>query len=129
MVRSKSCLIDTQILLWFLNDDENLSSSVKDILIDPTNQILVSVASVWEIILKKKKGKLKTPKNLEEAISASGFSILSIDIHHVLALELLPHIHEDPFDRILIAQAKSVPLTFITSDKKIWKYDLSLLKA
>ncbi len=129
MVRSKVYLIDTQIFLWFLNDDKNLSSSIKNILIDPTNQILVSVASIWEILLKKKKGTLKIPKNIEEAISVSGFSLLPIDIHHVLALESLPHIHNDPFDRILIAQAKSIPLTLISSDKKIWKYNLSLVKA
>lgn len=80
------------------------------------------------MVIKKGKKKLKAPKDIEGGIKASGFSILPIEFFHVLAVEKLPLYHKDPFDRVLVAQSQVENLTLITSDQKIWKYDIDILK-
>lgn len=131
MVKSNSFLIDTEIFIWGMENSLSLSSKLKSLLRDPKNQIFLSTASVWEIVIRKAKGTLKVPKNIEESIKKAGFKILSIEISHVLEVEKLPSYqdHRDPFDRMLISQAKAENLTLITSDPKIWKYKVSILKA
>ena len=120
-------LLDTQVLIWFFSN--TLSSEISDLLKNPDNTICTSVVSAWEIIIKKKTGKLKSPPNIKKAVEKGGFNILPINFEHVLGLKKLPNIHKDPFDRILISQAKAEKLILITSDKKIEKYDVRLLKA
>lgn len=122
-------LLDTNVFIWAMENKKSLPESIKNELIDQNNTILVSVATVWEIIIKSAKKKLKTPKDIKGDIVASNFQLLSIEIEHVLEVKKLPDIHKDPFDRILIAQAKVERLTLITSDEKIWKYNLSLVRA
>lgn len=122
-------LIDTHIFILWMEKNKRLSKNIFNLLNNPQNQIFLSVVSVWEIIIKKEKKKLKTPKDVEGGIKASGFIAVKIDLRHVLEVEELPMYHKDPFDRILISQARVENLTLITADKKIWKYDLSLLKA
>lgn len=131
MVKSDSFLIDTQIFIWGMEKSSSLSSEIKTLLQDPGNQIFLSVASVWEMVIKKSKGRLKTPKNIKESIKEAEFKLLPIEISHVLEVEKLPNYkdHKDPFDRILISQAKVENLTLITSDPQIWKYKISILKA
>lgn len=121
-------LLDTQIFIWAMEENKRLSQDTKSKISDPNNKIFVSVATVWEIIIKKRKG-LKVPRDIPAGIQQSNFVLLSIDINHVLEVEELPGIHKDPFDRILIAQAKTENLTLITADPKIWKYNISLIKA
>lgn len=123
-------LLDTHILLWSLNNDRRLKDHIREILIDPENMIYISVSSAWEIGIKLKTNpdfKLKT--TLREAFAISGFEILPIYFEHTLQVGKLPLYHNDPFDRILIAQAKTEGLTLITSDPKIWKYNISQIKA
>jgi len=120
-------LIDTHIFLWWLIGDKKLKDSVQLIIENPKNQVYVSVASLWEISIKHTLGKLPLKTNLSEMISVSGFELLSITGLHILELEKLPLLHNDPFDRMLIAQAKSENLTFITVDEKMQKYDVSIL--
>lgn len=122
-------LIDTNIFIWWMEKNKRLSKNLFNLLNNPQNQIFLSVASVWEIVIKKAKKKLKTPKDVEGGIKASGFVAINIEMLHVLGIEKLPIHHNDPFDRVIISQAKTENLTLITTDKKIWKYDLSLLKA
>lgn len=121
-------LLDTHIFIWWMEKNRRLPKDIFNLLNNPQNQIFLSVASVWEIVIKKAKKKLKTPKDVEGGIKASGFIAINIEISHVLGVEKLPMYHDDPFDRILISQARVENLTFITSDTKIWKYDLPLLK-
>lgn len=121
-------LLDTHVFIWAMEENKRLSQDIKSKISDPDNKIFVSVATVWEIIIKKRKG-LKVPGDIPAGIQKSNFILLSIDINHVLEIEKLPGIHKDPFDRILIAQAKAEGLTLITSDKKIWKYKIALIKA
>ena len=122
-------LLDTHIFIWWIEKNKRLSKDIFNLLNNPQNQIFLSVASVWELIIKKAKKKLKTPKDVQGGIKASGFIPINIEMLHVLDLEKLPMHHNDPFDRIIISQAKIEHLTLITADKKIWKYNLALLKA
>lgn len=122
-------LIDTQIFIWWLDEDRNIKVAIRDVLANPENQIFVSVISGVEISIKHKKQKLKLKTTVERMFEISGFEVLNVNLNHVFMLDKLPSLHKDPFDRILIAQAKTEGLTLITSDPKIWKYKLSLIKA
>ncbi len=124
-------LLDTHILIW-LAEDSKQAFKIKRLLQDINTEVFVSVATIWELVIKKAKGKLDTPKDIEGLIDKSGFTVLPIEISHVLAVGQLPTYkdHSDPFDRILVSQAKAEGLTLITSDPKIWKYkQISLIKA
>ena len=126
MARSDSFLIDTQIFIWAMEENKKLPLKIRSILQDPETEIFLSVASVWEIVIKQAKGKLMTPKNIEESVRQTGFNILPIEISHALEIDKLPSHkdHNDPFDRMLIAQAKAENLNLITTDQKIKKYDI-----
>jgi PIN domain nuclease of toxin-antitoxin system len=117
-------LLDTHILLWWLADDPSLSKKAKLLISDEKNFVFVSVASGWEITIKKALGKLEAPDNLEEVLKENCFKDLPITLQHVLATGQLPMHHHDPFDRILVAQAKCESLTLLTADKKIMLYDV-----
>jgi PIN domain nuclease of toxin-antitoxin system len=121
-------LIDTHILLWWLADDSALSSKASTLISDENNMIFVSVASIWEMIIKKALGKLKAPNDVEKVIKENNFKELPITLQHVIALDHLPNYHKDPFDRILVAQAKCEALTLITADEKLTLYEVSHMK-
>lgn len=121
-------LLDTHIFIWWM-ENKRLSNKLMNLLNDPENEVYLSVVNVWEIVIKNAKGKIKPPKDIKGGIQNSGFLVLSIEVSHALEVEKLPDYHNDPFDRILIAQAKVEKLTLITSDEKIWRYNLSLVKA
>lgn len=123
-------LVDTHIFLWWLNSEKRLKTSVINILKDPDNIIYVSVVSAWEISIKlQSNSKFKLKTTIEKCFQKAGFEILEVKLSHVLQLKKLKDIHKDPFDRMLIAQAKSGGATFITGDEKIWKYDIPILRA
>lgn len=125
---NKRFLIDTHIFIWWMGKSTKLSKKLFDLLNNPHNIIFLSTISAWEIILKKDKGKLKVPYDIQGGIEASGFPVLTITLPHILGLQKLPPLHNDPFDRMLIAQAQEENLTLITTDKKMTQYDVSLLK-
>lgn len=129
MEQSNRYLLDTQIFIWWMEKAAKLHQKIKAVLADPENQIFLSVGSVWEMMIKKAKKKLKLPKDVEAGITQSGFTLLPVELTHVLQLETLPNLHKDPFDRLLIAQALVEKLTLITSDEKMWKYQADILKA
>jgi PIN domain nuclease of toxin-antitoxin system len=120
-------LIDTHIFLWWLNGNKELKTSTQKIIKDSTHDVLLSVATMWEISIKHAAGKLPLKTTLGEMISVSDFELLPITMSHILELETLPLHHKDPFDRILIAQARAENLTLITEDIKMEKYDLKIL--
>lgn len=122
-------LLDTHVLLWWLDAPKKLSSEARRAIRDETNSVFVSAAVVWEIIIKKSLGKLTVPDNLEEVIAANGFEPLNITLAHASALEGLPKHHRDPFDRILIAQALHEGLTLVNRDAEIGKYAVSQMLA
>ena len=121
-------LIDTQVFIWWMEENKKLPTDIKSIIDDPLNNIFISVATPWEIVIKIKSRKLKVPKNFAEFIMNGVFKVLPIQINHVIGVRKLPLYHKDPFDRMLIAQAKVENLTLITSDEKILKYKVDVLK-
>ena len=117
-------LLDTHILLWWLSQDRKLSQLETDIITDPDNLIFVSAATAWEIAVKRMIGKLEAPDDLPAALAANNFFELPITIEHSQKLYQLPLHHNDPFDRIMVAQAISEDLTFMTRDAKIALYEV-----
>ena len=128
-MKTKGYLLDTHVFIWAMEKNLRLTSEIVDLLKDPEILVFVSVASIWEIVIKRNKTPLKIPKNVVGSINSVGFEILQIDAPHVMETEKLPYHHKDPFDRILIAQARTEKITLITSDSKIGKYKVKLLKA
>ena len=122
-----SFLLDTHILLWFLENDSKLSNQVREVIINPNNLVFVSAISAWEISIKQSLGKLIAPNNLEEALRFSRLEVLAMTLAHGIKVADLPMHHKDPFDRMLIAQALVEGLTIITVDHKFKLYDVPLL--
>lgn len=115
-------LLDTHSLIWFLNGDEKLSDKAKDLIEDPANSKLVSIASVWEIAIKISLNKFKFSKGFKhflDMVEDNGFEILPITFEHIIELSSLGFIHRDPFDRLLIAQCIADKLTILTKDDNI----------
>ncbi len=120
-------LLDTQALLWWLDGYTALPSKTLVTVKNSKNVVYVSAATAWEISIKKTLKKLKAPDNLEEALTSSRFLPLPISIGHALRAGALPRHHDDPFDRMLIAQAQIENLTLITHDPRIQQYEVALL--
>lgn len=115
-------LLDTHVFLWWINNDRRLSKMARSKVLH-ASEVYVSSASIWEAIIKIKLGKLEAKiEELVEAIPESGFLELPITTRHASAVSQLAKIHRDPFDRILIAQAISEPLAFLTADTELKKY-------
>ena len=123
-------LLDTHTLLWFLTDDASLSARSRQAIEDPANAKHVSAASLWETAIKAGLGKLNLPAPyadiFPQQLEINGFSLLSITPAHCATLLTLPLHHRDPFDRILVAQAKTEGMTLVTDDGKLRAYDVPL---
>jgi PIN domain nuclease of toxin-antitoxin system len=120
-------LLDTHVLLWWLADSAKIKEESRAAISDATNTVWVSAASAWEIAIKRALGKLEAPADLESAVRRSGFSALPITLRHAEAAGRLPRHHEDPFDRMLVAQASTEGLTIITQDTRFRRYRVNLL--
>ncbi|MDA8358927.1 MAG: type II toxin-antitoxin system VapC family toxin [Actinomycetota bacterium] len=120
-------LLDTHILLWWLSDDPLLPSAARGAISSPGNEVMVSAAAIWEIAIKKAVGRLDAPDDLLEVLTTSDFETLEITASHaLLAGGLAPH-HSDPFDRMMIAQARAENLTLVSIDERFPQYDVELL--
>jgi PIN domain nuclease of toxin-antitoxin system len=102
---------------------------VRALLVDPRTWVAVSAASAWEIELKRNLGRLDAPTDLVEQVTASRFAPLAITLEHAAAAGRLPLHHRDPFDRLLVAQARLEGLTLVTRDDDIRRYDVAVLRA
>ena len=120
-------LLDTHRLLWWLSEPKKLTSPVVEAISNPDNDIFVSAVSAWEMTIKKRLKKLKAPNNLIETLSSKDLKQLPVLFEHILTFEKIKPLHNDPFDQLLIAQAKYEQMTIITSDKWIPKYKISTL--
>ncbi len=120
-------LLDTHVLIWWLSDARRLSQAEIDLITDSDNLIFVSAATAWEIAVKKMIGKLESPDDLPAALAVNNFLELPITIEHSQKLYQLPLHHNDPFDRIMVAQAMSEDLIFMTRDAKIALYNIRII--
>lgn len=120
--------LDTHIVIWWFENPEQLKESVIALIEDSANDVYVSSAVLWEISIKSAMGKLRLPANFISLLKKD-FIELPILWKHTIELENLERLHQDPFDRLLIAQSKSENLTFVTKDKNILKYSFNVIKA
>lgn len=122
-------LLDTNAVIWALLDDPSLTSGARSAIGNRRNDVVVSAASVWEISIKHRAGKLEPP--VEDVVGdlARRFALLPITSEHAWAAGALPLHHRDPFDRILVAQAQLEGLTIVTRDPKIARYQVAILPA
>jgi PIN domain nuclease of toxin-antitoxin system len=120
-------LLDTHVVLWWLDDDPRLSSDVANVLLSEPD-VFVSSASIWEIAIKQALGKLEGPEDLPERVLTAQFSVLDITARHAIAAARLPPHHRDPFDRVIVAQAAVEGLTIATRDRDVERYDVPLLR-
>jgi PIN domain nuclease of toxin-antitoxin system len=108
--------------LWWSEDSPALGSAARSAIADPVNEALISVAALWELTIKASSGKLTLPADLETMAATLGFSVLSINFMHLRRLGLLPRVHRDPFDRMMIAQALAEGIPIITGDRAFAAY-------
>ena len=122
-------LLDTHALLWWLADDPKLGPGARAHIAKSTNAVYVSAAAAWEIAVKRAAGKLEAPGDIREWIEEEGFLELPIEVAHAVASAELPWHHRDPFDRLMIAQARHDELTLIARDDEIDRYDVPVIDA
>ena len=118
-------LLDTHLLLWASEASPRLPAAARRLMNDPANEPVFSVASIWEIAIKNAKGHpgfLAEPTLVRNELLANGYFELDVTGPHVIATSTLPHLHKDPFDRLLIAQALVEGITLLTADANIARY-------
>ena len=126
----KNLLIDTQSFIWFAENNPKLPTYVRNIMEDEKYNLFISIASLWEIVIKSSLGKLELKKDISEIIngvSKSGFSILQIGLQHLITLHGLEYLHKDPFDRIIISQAITENMPLVSSDQNFNKYKIIVI--
>ena len=122
-----SLLLDTHILLWWLSDDPRLPVAARSAVSAPDEDVVVSAAAVWEIAIKKAAGRLDAPDDLLEVLATNDFQTLEMTAPHAMLAAGLPPHHADPFDRMMIAQARKEDLTLVSADRRFPLYDVQLL--
>ena len=122
-------LLDTHVLLWWLDADPSLSEKAKTTIADGKNLALISAAVIWEIRIKQALGKLEIPSDFRHVLDRQPFEMLAITAEHAHAVGELPAHHRDPFDRMLIAQAQVERLTIVTRDTIMKQYRIPIIKA
>ena len=126
-------LLDTQALLWWRDGNRRLGRRARQAIEAEAGTVAVSAASIWEIAVKSGVGRLTLKDPLEtwvpDRLEQHGFVMLNVTAAHAVAVAALPHHHADPFDRLLIAQARLEHLTVVTSDAAFDDYDVRLLDA
>lgn len=120
-------LLDSHVLLWWLTGSPRLAPRANTTISDGSNPIWFSAGAAWELSIKKTLGRIDFPSNLPEVLEAERIRLLPITLPHALAVATLPLHHQDPFDRIQIAQAQVEGLTLITADSRLADYDVRVL--
>jgi PIN domain nuclease of toxin-antitoxin system len=115
-------LLDTHLLLWWLSNNPLLPAQARQLIGDPNNTIFVSAVSLWEVWLKSSVGKLRVPSGFAQKLAAESFEDLPLRAEHTPAVAMLEWHHRDPFDRMLIAQARSENLLLLTADSGLGAY-------
>lgn len=124
-------LLDTHAFLWWNLDAPELSATARETIANPDNEIFLSAASVWEIAIKYGKNRLELPQTPEryvaERVALHRFTPLAITLQHAAAVHALPAHHQDPFDRLLIAQSQLEKLTLLSADRQVQLYAVDTL--
>ena len=118
-------LLDTHLLVWAMGEPERLDPALVHLLEDPMNTPVFSVASLWELVIKRGLDRpdfQMEPSLLRQALLEAGWRELPVEAHHALAVGQLPPLHRDPFDRLLLAQAQADGLLLITADRQLAQY-------
>ncbi len=124
-------LLDTHVLLWAASAPERLSDAGRALLLDPANQLVFSAASLWEVSIKRGLGRTDfnvDPRRLWRMLLVSGYRELPVSSEHSIAVIDLPPLHKDPFDRILVAQARVEDLLLLTVDSAVANYGAGVRK-
>lgn len=124
-------LLDTHVAIWSLMEPERISAEGRSLILDPGNIVHVSAASIWEIAVKfPLDRKTAPPFSASEACDyfrQAGFVLFDVNPPHAAAVERLPLLHGDPFDRLLIAQALAEPMVLLTHDRQVAAYDAQII--
>ena len=122
-------LVDANVLVWSLVDPLEIAAAARQAIASPANDVLVSAASVWELGIKQAKGKLRLPEGLATAVESLGFNGLPVTLEDAEVAAALPAHHRDPFDRMLVAQARRLDAVVVTRDRAFGAYDVKVLTA
>ena len=122
-------LLDSNALLWFIAEPTKLARKTRELLIRPETQAFVSIASLWELSIKAGLGRLTLPPDLLDLIQASDLALLAIEPQHALHVARLPHVHRDPFDRLIVAQAIVEQMVLVTRDQALVNYGVPIIEA
>ena len=123
-------LLDTHILLWSAGQPDKLSTDARTLLLNSSNALFFSAASIWEIVIKRGVGRddfKVDPLRLRKQLVINGYEEVSVSADHALAVDVLPALHKDPFDRILIAQARTEGMLLLTADSQILRYGIGIM--
>jgi len=120
-------LLDTHTLIWGLCEPDRLNVKTKELLANIDNIIFVSIASLWELQIKKSLNKITLPDDFTFQLQKHGYELLNITHEHIAKLNDIPMIHRDPFDRILIAQSIHENIPLVTKDTEIAKYNIQII--
>lgn len=118
-------LLDTHLLLWAAGESEKLSDKARNLILDTSNDLFFSAASIWEIVIKRNLERPDfrvDPVRLRKMLVVNGYEEIPVESEHALAVASLPPLHKDPFDRILLAQARAEGLQLLTVDEQIVNY-------
>jgi PIN domain nuclease of toxin-antitoxin system len=122
-------MIDTHALLWWAVDAAKLAEPARRSIADPANVVLVSAATIWEIEIKRRAGRLDAPEQILDDVQANGFQVIPMTGVDAVAAASLPLHHKDPFDRMLIAQARRLDAVVVSQDEAFATYDVHVLTA
>ncbi len=122
-------LLDTHVFLWWLDDPQLLSKAARKAIGDGRNTVYISAVVAWEIAIKRSLGKLDAPDDIKAAMAENRFLPLAITVPHALAVQKLPEHHRDPFDRLLIAQARHEGFKLVSRDSHVASYGIAHITA
>jgi PIN domain nuclease of toxin-antitoxin system len=120
-------LIDSDAFLWWRAGSPALSTAARNAISDPANEVLISIAALWELTIKESAGKLTFTPDLEAMVADEGFLVLSITFPHLRRIGTLPRVHRHPFDRMMIAQALAEGIPIATGDRIFASYGVQIV--
>ena len=122
-------LVDTHVVIWAASGDPRLAPDVAAALADRRNEVLASAVVVWEVAIKRALGRLRAPDDIADVLLQAGATPLAVSLQHAAAVEHLPRHHGDPFDRLLVAQARLEGAVIVSGDAALRAYDVPVLWA